>query len=179
METRAASFSGIESTPEYLAIREFYGARRAERSGVLYINHIDEALRILAWLQADELPKRAFCLHPLFQRDEDLAANWNANVDRLHPRAVLLAVEYRSVANETLSHRPLQSAQEIRLAPLAEVNTMLAADKIQNRKDFELYHLQTHPRSAELQRYFALWLERLGIGETVYQEFKRRLLEPS
>ena len=47
---------------------------------------------------------------------------------------------------------------------------MLIADKIQNRKDFELYHKETHPRSAELDKYFRNWLQKLNIDESFYQE---------
>ena len=50
------------------------------------------------------------------------------------------------------------------------------ADKIQNRKDFELYHELTHPRSKELIQYFKNWLEKLGVSEEAYQEYKKRLM---
>ncbi len=55
------------------------------------------------------------------------------------------------------------------ISPLPEVNQMLIADKIQNRKDFELYHQKTHPRNQELQLYFRNWLEKSGISEDRYQ----------
>jgi hypothetical protein len=53
---------------------------------------------------------------------------------------------------------------------------MLIADKIQNRKDFELYHEGTHERSLELKCYFIDWLWRLGVREGEYQEFKKSIL---
>lgn len=80
------------------------------------------------------------------------------------------------MANEYLSTRSITNIDEIRLSPLKVVNDMLIADKIQNRKDFELYHEGKHPRSEELAQYFRNWLERLGISEEFYQETKRRLL---
>ena len=52
---------------------------------------------------------------------------------------------------------------------------ILIADKIQNRKDFELYHLGKHERSDELDSYFKNWLERLNISEEFYQETKNEL----
>ncbi|MDJ1501575.1 hypothetical protein [Xanthocytophaga agilis] len=65
--------------------------------------------------------------------------------------------------------------EEIRLSPLNEVNQMLIADKIQNRKDFERYHQQSHARSEELTIYFANWLKRLGISEEKYQHYCHQL----
>lgn len=57
----------------------------------------------------------------------------------------------------------------IRTSPLFEVNDMLIADKVQNRKDFITYHRETHARSKELGQYFQLWLNALEITEETYQ----------
>jgi GNAT superfamily N-acetyltransferase len=156
---------------EYRAVSAFYGSRRAVRSGVPYMHHIDEGLAVLERIGATERAARAFCLHPLVQRDEDLAASW-AGLDAAtdDPRVLALALEYRAVANATLSHRAIGSVDEIALSPLAEVTQMLVADKVQNRKDFLLHHHGTHPRSEALARYFTLWLERLGISEARFAE---------
>lgn len=83
----------------------------------------------------------------------------------------MLATEYRWTANSYLSFHPSRPLDEIKLSPLEEVNQMLIADKIQNRKDFEMYHLGKHPSSERLQQYFSEWLERLGVSESMYQEF--------
>lgn len=163
-------------TLEYQAIQEFYGNKRAQRSNLPLINHIDEALLILNWIGASEITKRAFCLHPIFQADSDFAKNWNNDLNNLNPNAIILAIEYRSVANEYLSLRKISSLEEIRLSPIDGVNQMLVADKIQNRKDFELYHEATHDRSKELKEYFSNWLTRLGIKEEDYQRIKSKLL---
>jgi hypothetical protein len=163
----------IRDTREYRAIAAHYGTRTARRSGVPLMQHIDEGLAILARISATDAAQRAFCLHPLVQEDGDLAASYphiTALTADLH--VVVLALEYRNIANRTLSTRPITSAADIPLSPLPEVNAMLVADKVQNRADFLQYHRATHPRATELDRYFVLWLERLGIDEARYAELR-------
>jgi hypothetical protein len=161
----------VRDSREYLTIAAFYGERRAQRSQVRLIEHIDQGLAILVAIGASEAAMRAFCLHPLVQADADLrehAAYLRDFTDDVHVMA--LAFEYRNIANATLSHRAIASADEIPLSPLPEVNAMLVADKVQNRKDFERHHRGTHPRSADLEQYFRRWLERLGVTEARYAE---------
>lgn len=161
----------IRDSREYRAIAVHYGTRVAKRSQVPLIHHIDEGLAILAYLGASSEAQRAYCLHPLVQDDAELAAH--ALV--LHeltddPAVIALAFEYRNIANATLSTRPISSAAQIPLSPLPEVNAMLVADKVQNRADFLAHHLGTHARSDALDRYFRLWLERLGVDDARYAE---------
>ncbi len=173
---------------EYTCIARVYGARTASRSGVPLMRHIDEGLAVLHFLH-QETPSptpqmlsrrleegRAFCLHPLLQQDIDLVKNWDTVCTSA--RVAILAMEYRNVANRALSSRPLNVASDIELSPLPQVNNMLVADKVQNRKDFELYHKATHPRSENLDRYFRLWLERLWVFEEIYQTWAARLYHP-
>lgn len=151
-------------TREYRAVETFYGDRRAKRSGLHTMNHIDEGLAVLAWLEASDKAQRAYCLHPLVQADADLLASYphlaQATED---PQVLALALEYRNVANAYLSHRTVTGAEEVALSPLAEVNDMLRADKVQNYKDFIRHHRPTHPRAEALDRYFRTWLDRLEI----------------
>lgn len=167
-------------TPEYRLIENHYGDTRSKRSDVLYMNHIDEGLAILQWLGTTAEAKTAYCLHPIFQTDNDLdcARFYSDKWKECHPTSILLALEYRSVANEYLSPKDDVLPSAIRLSPLKEVNDMLIADKVQNRKDFELYHETTHPRSKELARYFRNWLERLEVSEEQYAEYKGMLTLP-
>lgn len=150
-------------TAEYGLIRNHYGEGVAARTGVPLMRHIDDGLEILRGIGASDRACRAWCLHPLFQGDADLARTMLTDLSALKPEVVLLAMEYRSVANAYLSRREIQSLAEIRLSPLAEVNQMLVADKIQNYKDFARFHRATHPRAEALERYFQNWFERLEI----------------
>jgi hypothetical protein len=138
---------------EYKIISDFYGDKTTNRSVVKLINHIDEGLYILERIDASDVAKRAYCLHPIVQDDESLNKNKHLLSD-IDSEVIIAVMEYRSVANEYLSKRNIQSIEEIRLSPLKCVNDMLIADKIQNRKDFELYHLGKHERSKELDEYF-------------------------
>lgn len=176
-------------------IREFYGDKTARRSGVPLINHITEGLVILDRLDADDYVKEAFCIHPLVQADDDLRDNFMNLLNGgggsklylpINSYVLALAMEYRNIANNFLSNQietgpgswgaeETFSKKPLRLSPLPQVNLMLIADKVQNRKDYQLYHEGKHERSRELTYYFDLWLKRLGISETKYQELIKDL----
>jgi hypothetical protein len=157
----------IKNTVEYKLIAKHYGDRVAQRSQVPLINHINEGLVILDVINASEQAQRAFCLHPLFQADADLAENYYM-ASFVEPHVLLLTMEYRNVANAYLSDK-IDTDQALTLSPLAEVNQMLVADKVQNKKDFVTYHQGTHSRSPELTRYFDRWLAALDVDSVLYQ----------
>ena len=147
---------------EYQLIQKEYGERVAERSKVPLINHIDEGLAILDSIGANLLAKRAYCLHPLVQADEALIKFYHSEDSMaVSSRVLLLALEYRKVANAYLSHRKIKNISEIELSLIEEVNQMLYADKVQNQKDFLIYHRGKHSRSNELEKYFNNWLKKL------------------
>ncbi|BBA65570.1 hypothetical protein [Xanthomonas phage XacN1] len=156
---------------EWNMILEHYGEGRAKRSQVPFINHIIEGLAILRYIDASTQAKAAFCIHPIIQADADLVENFDWVRKTVGGDVLMLAMEYRSVANEYLSHRNVFSLNEIRLSPLKDVNDMLIADKVQNYKDFILYHHGTHPRSNELHEYFKNWLDRLECRDVMDEYF--------
>ncbi|KFE66829.1 hypothetical protein DB31_9043 [Hyalangium minutum] len=170
--------SGVLQSTEHGLIQNFYGTQSAKRSQVPFMNHIHEGLAVMLCTGASLQAMRAFCLHPLVQSDADLKSQY-AQITRALETVpdgafVLgLAMEYRSVANEYVSHRPMPP-EGIRLSPLAEVNAMLVGDKVQNRKDFELYHAETHERRDRLAEYFQQWCQALQI-EPLYPQFKAML----
>lgn len=169
----------MRGNKHYAAISAFYGDRTAERSGVPLINHINEGLYLLDMVGGTIRAKEAYCIHPLLQDDGALhAAIQKKSVFLNHmpdPDVVVLAMEYRHVANAYLSHHCVGEQDEIALACIPEVNDMLIADKVQNRKDFEIHHLEKHENSARLDVYFKNWLRKLDVSEARYKELVLRL----
>lgn len=178
----AAPISGWR---EYRAIEQHYGDIRARRSGIPHMNHIDEGLRVLhRWLGASGRAMRAWCLHPLVQADDDLRRSHAAGLlDGFEPAVVTLALEYRNIANAFLSpmeqHPGYDDPGAIVLSPLAEVNAMLVADKLQNCKDFRRYHAVTHPRAQRLEAYFNRWLAALGVDPEQVDRLDREVAVPA
>jgi GNAT superfamily N-acetyltransferase len=158
--------ASITAHAEYLAIEEDYGRRTAQRSGVPLMHHIDEGLAVLQRIGAAEETQLAFCLHPLLQEDSAHAANLERVRTLTSPQVLALALECRRVANAALSPRQMASSAEIELSAVPEVNQLLVADKVQNRKDFILNHRGSHPRSDALDLDFRRWLERLQVNES-------------
>lgn len=167
---RHCVIGAFTNTLEYKAIEQHYGGSRARRSGVMFMHHIDEGLAVLRSLNTSDQAKRAWCLHPLLQADADL----QAALPRLatltaDPYVLVLAMEYRRLANAYLSHRETSSISEIDLGVLPEVVDMLRADKVQNYKDFLAHHAKSHPRRDALDRYFRNWLARLEISDSAFE----------
>lgn len=159
-----------EKFTAYCLIDHFYGERKAERSGVKLMQHIDEGIKILKHIGADEDTISAFCLHPMVQHDDDLAVNFDC-LEGFNSNIVAYTMEYRNVANRHLSDNVNNAwedgiqwiGNEIVLSPIPQVNQMLIADKVQNAADFEIYHKGKHARSAELDFYFKTWHNALDI----------------
>lgn len=151
----------IRHSPEYRLITEVYGDSIAARSKLPLMNHINEGIQLLLWQHQDLETILAFCIHPCVQADDMLAKYAREVYETCRPASIMYAMEYRSVANEYLSHRDLTDHSQIRLSPLEQVNWMLWADKVQNFKDFQSHHINTHPRAAELTDYFINWHMRL------------------
>lgn len=151
-------------------ILKYYGNKCAKRSKVPLMNHIEEGSVILLALNADLDTIHAFMLHPIFQNEEDEFIV--EAVKNFNPRVITLAKQYAVYANAYLC-RPetdtIRSVKDLKqhfasldLPPMPhEVTEMLYADKIQNRKDFEIYHKGKHERSEQLTHYFDLWIEYL------------------
>lgn len=179
-----AVFGDTKQRAPYKAIVKFYGDRTTKRSKVPLINHIEEGLLVLDALCASKATKDAFCLHPMFQHDDDLMANYH-RIKEFDPQVMALVMEYRARANESLSNRVSWSRGDFAKwnggpptpGPLPEVRDMLIADKVQNYADFITYHLDSHPRGPELGFYFRTWLGALGVTPAQYEELVRIMKE--
>lgn len=91
-------------------------------------------------------------------------------------RVIVLAMEYRRLANAYTISDPVREPEKIEIGFLPEVRQMLAADKIQNKKDFmkHVYKSQErasfHRVSERGEEYFDSWLERLGVTDVLYRQ---------
>lgn len=162
-----------KSSTGYRAIKNIYRDRKAERSGVPLINHIDEGLEVLASLGATWSTAEAYCLHPLYQDFEDLKVSYKSP-SFFDPTSILLTMEYRNKANSYLcrpdtDHFERRDIEKAVGELLPEVRHMLIADKVQNQKDFIAHHYKKHKRSDQLNRYFILWLEFLDAPKEAFQ----------
>lgn len=171
-----AKYTGFD---EYHMIRDFYGNKKAKRSGVFLMNHIIEGVSILQQLNASDNAIKAFCVHPLFQNSIDLVKSLRIGYHKdLSNDVLVLAMEYRHAANSYLC-RPETDHYDITNMPELindDIKHMLIADKVQNRKDFIKYHLQ-HERASQLLSYFNLWLEYLGIDNNTYEQIVEQIDE--
>ena len=122
------------------------------------MNHIDEGIEILKSIGADDITIDAYCLHPILQSDEAFNQNFTMDFTGVPTAALLLAMEYRRVANSYLSKDKIEQFVGFTNPQIRE---MLYADKVQNEKDFKLYHEGIHERSEELREYFNNWLNKL------------------
>ncbi|MFZ6779268.1 hypothetical protein ACO0LD_20765 [Undibacterium sp. Ji83W] len=156
----------IAETREYQEISKVYGDRRAGRSQELLIKHIDDGLQIMIRLNASLDALKAFCIHPLFQADQELAV-YAPMASAFQAEVMMLVMEYRRAANAYLCkpHTDAWDMADLALYVgwiLPEVRKMLMADKLQNQVDFLMHHADTHQRRAELKRYFELWIKYLN-----------------
>lgn len=164
-----------EYKDELVRVIDFYKDGKARRSQIPLMNHIYEGIAILEDLQAPIEVIKAFILHPIFQADENLKKEAYTYLlcYEIEPHVLMYLMEYRNQANAWLSDKVSSTGLSLNgmptPGPLRGVRLMLIADKVQNRKDFELYHKATHERSAELSAYFSTWLYTLGIDEVEYQ----------
>jgi len=159
----------MKDTLPYQVIRDFYGIRRAKRTCLLYMRHIDQGLLLLEDLGAKEATKEAWCLHPIFQLEDSFTSLMQGEFPDprpllCDPDALVLTMEYRSVANAYLTP-DVHSSRLPRISPIREVNLMLIADKVHNWRDARVYLFPRFPKidPEPLNWYFWTWMKVLGV----------------
>lgn len=171
--------SRLTERAAYRFITAEYEGKIARRSGLPYLNHINEGVFLIYrrfGFQCDLID--AYCLHPIFQSDRSLtrlvADTKNSFLSKCPSRILIFAMEYRRVANGYISTMKVKQPDLITLSPLEEVNKLLVADKIQNKKDFMKYMNYDNGKVSYrrvCQRYIAYfdsWLTCLGISPEIY-----------
>lgn len=163
----------ISTSLEYMAIENFYKDKRAGRSGLPYINHIDEGIDMLShWLNDDILKAsicaRAYAIHPLIDEMTGILGGILDALGSTLPagNTISLAIEHHILRNKFLvkdwdTHWDETGLQNL-LGPMSnECAWMLLADKVQNQKDFRIHHWFTHEKTYQYEEYFNLWIETL------------------
>ena len=167
-----SALNSVKKTAEYRLITRAYGTIRAKRSGVPLMNHIDEGLVVMIRILASQEAMKAYCIHPLVQEDSLLEVFGVDLIKCCDSQSLLLAKEYREAANSYLSKG---KPEDYRPSAYPDVQDMLIADKIQNKKDFELYHAHTHPRAEELKKYFQNWMVILQLSKTIQKSLTKSI----
>lgn len=158
----------------YELIKKHYRNRKAKRTQVPLIMHIDDGLKIIdserILIQEEtnttiSTLKEAWCLHPLVQDTQELETNIRFLLKECkdNPEPLELALEYRELANSYLCREETDNYTDETLKRLIQfyswdVKFLLLVDKIQNQADFLKFHLGKHPRTEELQEYFERWI---------------------
>ena len=172
-----------ETSKEVVAIKSFYKDKVAKRTGLPYVRHITMGLALLKTLTNDRDVWRAWVVHPIFQMDDYLSEALKKGKLKdivTNFRTAVLAMEYRSVANNYLT-KDIWLEKQPKLSSIPEVNLLLVVDKIQNWYDASRY-LET-PCQEEifyLDSYFYNWRKALGISDEqkkTYEEFLEALEE--
>jgi len=140
--------------PEYEEITRHYGDARAKRSGLYYMNHIDEGIAILRKFGVEDYVLKAWMLHPLFQVDLENFHKRNYGGLKLDMEVVMMAMAYRETANSYLPRNVRDKVPEVKVK---ELHLMLLADKIQNAKDCRRNPNIEPWREDGLALYFGKW----------------------
>lgn len=161
-------------TREYKIIEDYY-KDKYHSNGVSFMKHIDEGLAIMKWMGTSESAKKSFCLHPIYQSEKSIKdfgiKDLSDNKLKLDSNIITNVLEFRRIDNLYTNDMRISSPGDIKISTLDEVNQMLIADKIQNRKEFENYY----DGNEDFSMYLINWFRKLDINENMYRDYKSRL----
>ncbi|BBI90576.1 hypothetical protein HYO65_gp184 [Tenacibaculum phage PTm1] len=183
-----SALDDISDSPYIKIIMEAYGDKRTKRTNVPYMNHIFEGMQVINHFKNKytfyELKTAlfAYILHPIFQAFDN---NHKQVVDKyinfLKSDVIFNSVSYGHEANSYLRYH-YQDGKDLTFNKYENpiVGLALIADKIQNFKDLELwYGNSTHEHYDDLEAYFNVWLQNLGISEYDYKKLRNNLIKPT
>lgn len=130
---------------------------------------VDEALGVLKDLEADAVDFKAFCVLQFLKKEETLKEFLDLNPQGLDPRALILAMEARSLYLSFRSHQDLEKIKYVSLSSLAGVNKIVSAEIISQYKQL----LNSPKDTPEIRRFYKAWLRKLA----PYYQFKIKLRE--
>lgn len=170
---------GFTKWHSFQQISRYYGATTTQRTKLPWINHIVEGVVLVQQLGGRIHAADAFCWHPLIQSDDtfletlaEMQRYYNLNTSG---EVLVNTLGYRDAANRWLRGAVSKDNQP-KKHPLNDVNIMLMADKIQNRKDFEANEkLFSVEDASSLHYYFDSWFTTLGITPEIYVDQTVRL----
>lgn len=155
----------------YHFIKDYYKDKCAKRSGLPYINHIEEGLAVGVYLDCQPEALEAYMLHPIFQ--DEIESQFD--LSEIEPNILQLAKDYATVANAYLPYSGSRQEAEAALKDVENTfytTQMLAMDKIQNYKDFKLYN-SNHPNAELLTKYFEDWFDILELPNEITDAAER------
>lgn len=176
LRKNGVSHVSMSNTVAYDLVQQYYEDKYAKRSGLHYMNHIDEGLTILSALDVHPVVKAAFCVHPIYQDNQtdlisqfEAYATWQSDVARMARLYARAANAFLPVDVASGKYPPKLETDRPTVEMADAVRHMLIADKIQNRKDFEANLGQfSREQAYPLRRYFDLWFDVLNITEQQY-----------
>lgn len=172
----------------YIAISSLYNNKKARRTQIPYMKHIDDGVKILQHLGVtDPEVYDAWLLHPLIQTmsiNQVEAFLSSYGLPPLHSgvslNTIALAKQYADVANSFLPNvvdQNLHHTFNIYIA-CPKLKALLIADKVQNYVDFcmssDMGYFDEEPDDYVPNRmeYFNMWLGRLDIDESNFEPLR-------
>ena len=146
---------GLETA--YSEIEKYYGDKLAKRSGIPYINHIDEGLGILYLLGASRETKEIFTLHPIYQ-DGFKSTNVN-NTLMYHFVYYSWLFSRKNYKLESQTYEYFEKELDANM----DLRNIFIADKIQNYKDFML-NKKKYDDFKSIEQYFLWWFDTLEVS---------------